>query len=156
MQTELLALFGVCLAGAMGEMLLPTGTGIGTRRLLRFLLSLSVLLLILTPFLHFLKSNADFLQGELPGQETELAEYEQIFNKALSEQSAADLQNGLHALLRSEYGIQEENCTVLVFFAQDGALQRVSIFLSGNALIKDPQVIEKDLEARLNCLVEVR
>ena len=151
-----MCLFGVCLAAGIGELLLPSHTSAGTRRALRALTALLVLLLILTPFAHILKSNEEWLWGEADLGEVQDTDYERIFLDAVQAQSAKDLEQGLYTLLRSEYGIDEENCTILVYFDTDGSLRHVSLFLSGNALLQNPERLEQDLSERLCCSVEVR
>jgi hypothetical protein len=71
-------------------------------------------------------------------------------------QSAKDLEKGLYTLLQAEYGIDEANCTILIYFDTDGSLRHVSLFLSGNALLQNPERLEQDLSERLCCSVEVR
>ena len=153
MQQGILALFGVCLALAISELLLP---GDGAKRFLRFLTSLVILLLILTPFAGFLKHHEAFFARDLSFEEETVADYERILTEAVTAQSGKDLKAGLAALLQKEYGISPEYCHIGVYFAGDGTLTRVQIFLSGKALAADPVSIEQDLSARLGCPVEVR
>ncbi len=156
MQNEILSLFGVCIALGMCELLLPGEENGGTRRLLRFLASLAVLLLILTPFVGFLRQSEQLFTEEITLEEEDIAEFERVFEQAVQEQSGRDLEEGILSLLEKEYGIEAKNCTVLASFAPDGALARVSIVLSGTALLADPEEIELDLSKRLACTVEVR
>ena len=156
MQNEILALFGVCIALGMSELLLPGEENGGTRRLLRFLAALAVFLLILTPFAGFLQKSEELFVKEPLFEEEQTAKFEQVFEQAVLEQSSKDLEAGLLALLEKEYGIEAKNCTVLISFAPDGTLARVSIFLSGAALLSDPEEIELELSERLACTVEVR
>ena len=156
MQGGILALFGVCLALGMSELLLPDGGGDGTKRLLRFLTSLVILLLILAPFAGFLKNHGALLSDNFEFEEEDTTNYEQIFTEAVARQSGEDLKTGLRALLQKEYGVAPEHCSVSVFFTEGGELSRVLIFLSGPALTVDPARVENDLSARLGCAVEVR
>ena len=156
MQQEILALFGVCIALGMCELLLPGEENNSSRRLLRFFVSLVVLLLILTPFVRFLQKSDTLFSDEVMFEEGDPERYEQIFSQTVQAQGAKDLEAGIHALLEKEYGIAATDCTVLVYFEADGALARVSIFLSGKALTNDPERIRESLSKRLNCTVEVR
>lgn len=156
MQSGILALFGVCLALGMSELLLPGGSGDGTKRLLRFLTSLVIIILILAPFAGFLKKHGAFPGDKFEFEEKDTTDYEEIFAEAVTRQSGKDLKAGLYALLQKEYGVAPEHCSVSVFFAADGELSRVLIFLSGSALTVDPARVEEDLAARLGCTVEVR
>lgn len=156
MQKELLALFCVCLAAAMGEILLPDGAKTGTKKVFHLLVTLVVLLLILTPFLRILGDNASFLSGELEWEEQELGDYENIFEDAVKEQSEQDLREGIYTLLSRDYGIKREHCEIVIAFDTDGSLRRVSLFLSGVALTQNPTTLQKDLSQRLSCIVEVR
>ena len=156
MQNGILTLFGVCIALGMGELLLPDEESATSRRLLRFLASLAVILTILTPFVGFLQENKDFTENQLQFEEGDIAHFEQIFEQAVLEQSGEDLKAGLAALLEKEYGIAAQSCEILVYFEPDGALARVSIFLSGEALATDPLELSESLSKRLGCRVEVR
>ena len=156
MQGGILALFGVCLALGMSELLLPDGNGEGTKRLLRFLTSLVILVLILAPFAGFLKNQKVLLGDKFEFADEDTTDYEQIFAEAVTRQSGEDLKAGLRTLLQTEYGVAPEHCSVSVFFTENGELARVLIFLSGPALTVDPARVEKDLAARLGCTVEVR
>ena len=53
MGNTVLGLFGVCIAAALAELLLPGDEGRGTKTALRLLVSLAVLLLLLRPFLPY-------------------------------------------------------------------------------------------------------
>ncbi len=156
MQQEILALLGVGLGGTVCELLLPHDSSPGTRKLFRFLVSLCVLLLLLTPFLRFLRQGEGLFEGGFSFEEGELADYEKIFEDTVNGQSSKDLQAGLAALLQSEYGIAEDDCSITVLLGEDGKLRRVCVFLSGKAIVKDPLEIEKALAERLQCTVEVR
>lgn len=156
MQKELFALFCVCLAAAIGEILLPDGAKSGTKKVFHFLVTLAVLVLILTPFLRLLGDNASFLKGEIEWEQSEVTDYESIFENAVKEQSEADLQEGIYELLARDYGIKQEHCEIVVHFDTDGSLRRVSLFLSGAALTQNPKTLEKDLSGKLSCSVEVR
>ena len=156
MQGTVLALFGAALAAGMAELLLPAEDS-GTARLFRFLISLVVLLLILTPFLGFLQEGEDLLLGKIAFEETESsAKAEQIFADALHAQSKAEFEKRLYVILEKEYGIAQKNATVLSRFDAQGELVGVSVYLSGSAVLQDPDALEKALSERLRCRVEVR
>lgn len=156
MQKELFALFCVCLAAAIGEILLPDGAKNGTKKAFHLLVTLTVFLLILTPFLRLLGNHASFLKGDIEWEQGEIADYERIFENAVNGQSEADLREGIYDLLARDYGIKREHCEIVVHFDSDGSLCRVSLFLSGTALTQNPKTLEKDLSGRLSCTVEVR
>lgn len=156
MQREILALFGVCLAFAVGELLLPQSASATTRRALRFLVSLVVLLLILAPFKAFLQDNTQFFKGEIAFEEADVHALEEIFEEAVRAQSEQDIIRGLQELLAAEYGIAREDSTVLVSFDTDGTPRRICVFLSGEALTKNPKALERALCERLGITVEVR
>ena len=158
MSAGILALFGVALAAAIIELLIPGEEKNGTRQFLHFLTALTVLLLLLHPFLSFLGNADGFLKGEIEWEEGETAraDFEQRFSEAVAAQSAVQLKEGLQDLLHEEYGIAHEDCSIAVELDEDGQPERISVFLSGEALLQDPQAICDALEKRLNCDVEVR
>jgi hypothetical protein len=150
-----LALLGAALATGVAELLLPP-TETGTAKLFRFLVSLVILLLILTPFVGFLQKNEELLSGDIPFKKEESADFEQIFSNTVHAQSKADLERGLYELLGREYGISPKNATLLLRFDAQGALAHVSVYLSGAALTQNPDTLERALSQKLGCTVEVR
>lgn len=156
MKNTVLGLFGVCVAAALCE-LLPTGEGKGTRGTLRVLVSLAVLLLLVRPFLPILGSTPEIPLEELVGGlEDTTVEYEEIFHRAVNEGSERDLKQGLYAWLSKEHGIEREDAHIKITLTGEGELSLVEIFLSGKALLSDPDVLEKELGNLLNCETEVR
>ena len=158
MRGEILALFGVVLAAVLAEHLIPSEQGGGARRALHFLTALVVLILLLRPFLGALGEAREFFGGELSvqtGQE-EVPNFDRIFQAAVADRSAADLAAGLSFLLWEEYGIAAECCEIRVSLNAEGELEGIWVFLSGTALLQDPSEVERDLEQRFSCAVEVR
>ncbi len=155
MQGTVLALFGAALAAGLAELLLPSEEE-GSARVFRFLISLVVLLLILTPFFGFLRESEDFLSGEITFEEEAGADFEQIFSDTVNTQGKAEFEKGLYALLEHEYGIPQKNATLLILFDASGELSSVSVYLSGAGLLLDPAQLEKELSQKLGCTVEVR
>ncbi|MBQ9778337.1 MAG: hypothetical protein IJW22_05360 [Clostridia bacterium] len=156
MKEGILLLFGICFCFALCELLLPTEGASGTRRLLRFLLSRTVGASLATPLLSFLRSDP-FKNGlQLEFEEGEQAVYQEIFENAMQAQSEQDLRAGLALLLQREYGIAKGECEILVFFAADGSLQRICIYVSGVSLTVDPLWLQGELEKRFDCVIEVR
>lgn len=153
----MVGLFGVCVAAAIVELLLPGEGNGGTRALLRLLVVLTVLVLILLPLFSFLQdANPEDVAGLFEEEEGELAYYEDVFYSTVTNGSAADLSLGISGWLTREYGVSRENARVLVELDGEGALWRVSVYLSGEALLIDPQMIEDALEEKLLCEVTVR
>lgn len=155
MQATVLALFGAALAAGLAELLLPDEEG-GTARVFRFLISLVVLLLVLSPFLAFLQKSESLFSGEITFEEASDTDFEQIFFDTVNAQSEAEFKEGLYTLLEKEYGIAKRNATLLVRFDANGTLMSVSVYLSGAGVLQDPRQIEKELSQRLSCTVEVR
>jgi len=155
MQGAVLALFGAALAAGLAELLLPDREN-GTAKLFRFLVSLVVLLVILIPFGGFLQNSGEILSGEIPFEEQEMTELEQTFSEAVNAQGKKEFEKGLYALLAREYGIPQKNVTPLVRFDPQGELACVTLFLSGEALLQNPDTLETALSKKLGCTVEVR
>ena len=143
------------MAAGLAELLLPRDEG-GTAKLFRFLISLVVLLLILAPFTGFLQSSEEILSGEIAFEEEGIENFEQIFSETVSAEGKKEFEKRLYALLAKEYGIKEEDVTLLVRFDAQGELVGVSLFLSGGALLQNPDVVQNALAQKLGCSVEVR
>ena len=156
MAASVLGLFGVCLAAAMGELLLVGDEKNGTRRFLRMLVALALLLLLLRPFTRFLGGAEGFLRGEVGALEGESEEFESMLEEAVARRSKRELERGIYALLERDFEIAAEDCRVSVSLDEDGSLRRISVILSGKALLTDPEEIEAAILELLDCEVEVR
>lgn len=155
MRGAILSLFAVCLSAALLDLLAPGDGNRGLRRGLHLLTALAVLLLLLQPFLVFLR-DAPESAAALTQNEAERDEFEAIFSETVHVTAAARLRQGLYDLLRTDYGIAKEDARVVLSFDGTGALSRVQIFLSGRALLRDPDALERDIGTRFDCQVEVR
>lgn len=156
MKNTVLGLFGVCMAAALCE-LLPTGDAKGTRGVLRVLVSLAVLLLLVRPFLPILGGTPEIPLEELVGgAEDTTTEYEDIFHRAVMKGSERDLREGLYAWLFEKHGVEREDAHIKIALTGAGELSRVEIFLSGKALLLDPDALGEELEKLLSCETEVR
>ena len=158
MGTAILALFGMVFAAAIADLLIPGEEKGGTRQFLHILCALTVLLLLLSPFLTLLHRADGFLQGEVEWEEGEVqkSDFEKQFSEAVANRSAAQLKKGLYALLEEQYGIDPSDCEIAVTLDSEGELRRIAVILKGAALLRDPEEIEQDLLERFSCEVEVR
>lgn len=154
----ILALFGVVLAAAIADLLIPGEERGGTRQLLHFLTALSVLLLLLSPFRSLLQNAEGFLQGEIGWSEEEVqkSDFEKRLSEAVANRSAVQLREGLTELLQQKYGIASSDLEITVELSEQGELRRISVFLKGAALLQDPEEIRQDLLKLFSCDVEVR
>lgn len=154
----ILALFGVVLAAAIADLLIPGEERGGTRQLLHFLTALSVLLLLLSPFRSLLQNAEGFLQGEIEWSEEEVqkSDFEKRLSEAVANRSAVQLREGLAELLQQKYGIASSDLEIAVELSEQGELRRISVFLKGAALLQDPEEIRQDLLKLFSCDVEVR
>ncbi|MBO5326759.1 MAG: hypothetical protein J6A84_01390 [Clostridia bacterium] len=158
MGASILALFGVVFAAAIADLLIPGEEKGGTRQFLHILCALTVLLLLLSPFLSLLHRADGFLEGEVEWEEGEVkkSDFEKQFSEAVANRSAAQLRQGLYALLEQQYGIDAADCEITVTLDGEGELRRIAVFLKGAALLQDPEEIKQDLLKRFSCDVEVR
>ena len=158
MKPMILGLFGITLAAAMAELILPAREGRGAKRALRFLTALAVLLVVAAPLTTLLRGEVDLSLAGLAGEEdAALREtYTALFEEAVAEGSAALLAKGIADFLKTEFKIEENHAMVRVFLDTEGNLQRVAVTLSGSALLKNPDEIQRALAEKLACEVEVR
>lgn len=155
MRGEILALFGAALATGIAELLLPDEGKTGTVRLFRFLVSLVILILLLSPFLSLTQKGQALLSKDITIDENVQESYEAVFLEAVQAQSKKDLIKGLYSFLEKEYGIAESNADITVGFDADGSLSQVKIYLRGVAVLQDPRQLSHALSQALNCTVEV-
>ena len=158
MKTMILGLFGVSLASALAEMLLVGKDGRGVKLSLRLITAIAVLLVIISPLMRFLQDGYELpLEGLTGESDAALQEkYQAVFENALAEGSEMLLTEGISDFLNTEFGIDAAHATVRTELTADGNLQKVSVTLSGSALLKNPDEISKALEEKLSCKVEVR
>jgi len=155
MRGAVVALFAVCLAAALLDLLSPGDGDKGLRRGLHLLTALAVLILLLQPFFSLLRRAPETI-GQMAEDDGERGEFEAVFDRTLTAAAAEELRAGLHRLLSADYGIEEEQARIVLSFDGSGQLFRVQIFLSGAALTRDPDALAGDLAAKLGCQVEVR
>lgn len=149
-----LALFGVVLASAMADLLIPAEKGCGTQKYLHLVTSLAVLLLILSPVVSFLRRGNDAFPLLSENEETEAA-YQAVFDRAMNEGGKAAFREGVAEAVAGEFHIKEENIGVDVTYeGEDPVFVRVT--LSGAGLLRDPDEIAAYLNDLLGIEVEVR
>ena len=156
MTAFVLALLCLSLAAAIAELLLPGDEGKGTKRFLKILVSLAVLLALLRPFLHLLGSAEDFFAGDVGEMVAPQTDYSAVLQDAVARRSKKELENGIYAYLKEHFLIEREEASVQITLEGDGALRRVSVILSGKALLVDPDGVEAALGDLLGCETEVR
>lgn len=148
-----LGLFGVSLAAVMAELCLPHGKDGGTRKYLRYLSSLAILLLILSPIADFLRGGATLEAFSFPQQTEE--DFAMIYSSAFK---AAEREAASAAIA--------EQCGAA--FATPAACFRVSIQcegetpvkilvrLSGKGLLCDPDRVADFIGRSYGIAAEVR
>ena len=158
MRAAILTLFGVSLASALLGQFLPPGDQKGTGRYVQLLFSLVALLLLARPF-----ANAIFSVGKEPERYMDeivakegKEEYEAIFKEQVSVAAISQLGEKIAERLAQQYGVSAECFTVSVTPDEEGNLSHVAVFLSGKALLQDPDTIAQELTNLLGCEVEVR
>ena len=157
MSEGVLGLFGVALGASLVDLLLPGKEGSGIRTGVRLLTAVTVLCLLLSPFLSMLGSVEDVLEGELSlDGEVERATFEECFRDTVNERGIAEGGALIAEHLFEEFGIAHDACEISLEVNEDGMLTCVRVYLSGTALLCDPEEIEAALAEKLSCTVEVR
>ena len=156
MANGILALFGVSLAAAIGEMLLPGAESAGSRRALRTLVALTVLLLILRPVMGFVANKEAVLEGSIDVLEQDAEAFESLLSDAVSRRARTELEGGIASLVAEQFKLEGDTLAVTVTLDGEGEPSRVEIRLSGKALLLDPDEIEQFVKQYLSCEVEVR
>lgn len=151
---SLLSLCGFLLTATALSLLLPQLPH-GTGRAVRLFTALAVLLLILTPFAGFLRTDPQIAWGAVI-EEPDEAAYEAVFLETVDARGALTLADGLAALVCAEFDLPDDAVCVRVTAGADGAPESVSVRLSGKGLLCDPDKIADFLRQKLDCTVEVR
>lgn len=152
--STVLALFGVVMASAMADLLIPADKGCGTRKYLHLVTSLAVLLLILSPIVSFCRQGTDDFWSLPENGDTEAA-YQALFDGAMNEGGKAAFREGVARSVAGEFHIKQENVGVDVTYeGEDPVFVRVT--LSGAGLLRDPDDIAAYLNELLGIEVEVR
>ena len=157
MSAGLLGLIAVTLAAAITEIMMPGEAHKGTRHFLHFLTALTVLVLLLRPFLSLVDLSGGFLRGEVEWVEEESApDFWAQLEKAVAERSTVMLREGLQAYLSEKCDLSPEHYELRIQLTEGGALAHVSVRLRGAGLLRDPDKIDASLRELLKCEVEVR
>ncbi|MBE6633508.1 MAG: hypothetical protein E7620_04080 [Ruminococcaceae bacterium] len=151
MKAYLISLFGASLTIGLVELLAPASA----QKLLKLLSALLFLCVLASPLpdligeLGSLSENGSLISPPPPSDEIT-----DQMNEALQSASKTYFVQSLTALLEREFSIQsgELRCAVL-WEEQDDQLrpQRVTVILSGSAIWKDPDPIEKTVSSLLGC-----
>lgn len=144
-------LFCVVLAAAMAELLIPEEGGAGTKKVLRLLTALAVLLLILSPLTSLLKKETELplpSAGETP-------DFEAVFAGAMDAAGKAEFEARLRAALAAKFGTGEE-CFALTVRYEEEEPAEVFVVLSGKGLTIDPREAETYLTELLRLPAQVR
>lgn len=144
-------LFCVVLAAAMAELLIPEEKGAGTKKYLRLLTSLAVLLLILSPLSSFLKN------GEKPALPAagESPDFEAVFANALDTAGRAEFESRLLECLAGRFEADTADLALTVRY-EKGEPAEIFLVLSGKALTTDPREVQTYLEELLHLPAHVR
>ena len=159
MGAGLLPLFYVSAGAVLLEILLPGEGREGARGALHIMVVLVLLLLMVNPFLEFIRvGGVETVFGELTGESDESVRetYEKTLGEVLSEGSVREIRQRIEALLATEYGIEEGQAQVSVRVNEEGEVVRVEIYLSGAALLKNPRELQAALSETLGVETEVR
>lgn len=149
----ILPLFGVVLAAAVADLLLPEDGG--TRRYLHLLTSLAVLVLILNPVAGFLRGGVSGFDFSAMAGEASLEEYEQVFSNTLDGEGREAFASGVAGLICEHFQLDRACVEISVEYeGNDPSLVRVR--LSGAGLLQDPRGVEAYLRERIGIEAEVR
>ena len=154
MQSYLLTLISTALLVALVGLLAPKG---GLSKYIKLLTSLLLLCVLLSPIQKAIPALQAFLNGEwelpaldLPNEDS----YKEELDRALEEASTLYFTQMLTQTLQAEFSIDAGDLRCIVqWSAEQEALRpkRVTVILSGRAIWKDPEAIERFVKELLDC-----
>lgn len=151
MKSYLISLFGASLTIALVDLLAPANS----QKLLKLLSALLFLCVLAAP-LPALMEDLGALSGEglLTTPPSASEEMTEQMNQALQSASKTYFVQSLTALLEREFSIPAGELRCVVLWEEDNDQlipQRVTVILSGSAIWKDPDPIEKTVSSLLGC-----
>ncbi len=158
MKEYFISVLGASLAATLVGILTPDGERGGISKLLKFLTSLFLICVIVTPLTEVVRSLQDIADGtlDLPGIEEEVKpDYEQQRDEALASASKTYFVQALTQMLEQEFSIASGEIRCIVTWTQtengDDRPKRITLVLSGGAIWKDPKRMEAFVTELLGC-----
>ena len=154
MQSYFLALISTAFLAALVGLLAPGG---GLAKYIKLLTSLLLLCVLLSPIQDAIPALQAFLNGEWELPELDLPNedsYKEELNQALEGASTLYFTQMLTQTLQAEFAIDAEDLRCDVRWSTENeALRptRVTVILSGRAIWKDPEAIERFVKELLEC-----
>ena len=160
MKAYILSVICVSIVAAIVILLTPDGNGGGIAKHVKLLTSLSLLAVIINPFLNFVKSLSDTSFNGLKENILENVDnsinYENILYESLSDISKETLETEIKKLISKKFEIAGEDLVVnSEYVINEGTVTftRITVILSGGAIFKSPYDIEEYVKeiSGINC-----
>ncbi len=151
MKEYLLSLLIVSLAVTLARLLSPSATASHVKLVCSFVF-ICVLAAPIPQFLRELPElSAELL--DITDQTDKTESYENIANDALKNASRAYVAQALTSILEEQFSIPsgEIRCVILWESGEEAKPQRVTVILSGSAIWKNPEPIERTVTELLGC-----
>lgn len=142
-------------------MLVPEGSGAGSKKYMSLVCGLCVLCVTIAPLSELVADVSSIGDGLLDGIESPLPDgedYSQIYGDSLIGAGEVNMSSGLKALLSRDLGIDETDIDVSVKLreGEDKYLpDKVTVFLYGKAVLCDPHEIIEYVNGLLGCECQV-
>lgn len=155
-KTYILSIFATALLITVVDILAPVGSGGGLSKYLKFVSSLVLVCLLISPTVSLAERLLEFANGdwELDIEGDVKGHYSSELQDALDNASKEYFEGMLTKTLCEEFAIAEDDLRVRVEWIGDGENlhpKKVTVILSGKAIWKNPAKIEEYVSSLLDC-----
>lgn len=158
MKRYFLSVILVAVFGGIAEELLPEGSTV--RPHVRLAAGLCVLLVLVLPLKSLLVSAGELfgsvdLSGVLAGDGGREEAYESLFEGMLSQYSREEAGRLVGEEITRVFGLSEGTCRAVLTLTEEGAIERVTVFVSGTSILASPYEIADYVNGRFSCPCDV-
>jgi hypothetical protein len=150
------------IASGIVLILVPEGTRQGLKKHLKLITSLCLICILISPMAKLMETISSFDGGDINGifgtdTEGELYDkYNEIYQNYLDGGYGENIGEAVKEALYKRFGIAKENARVLTEFSDkngDGVREprKITIVLSGSAIVKEPDSIKKFVSEVFEC-----
>ena len=150
MKEYIISIVAVALLGALISLISPDGEGGGILRNVKAVIGVCIVVVCIGPFLSFISSLTE-LKAELLLPPQSQQEYDYTFDSAYGAAEISSLKDGIKAILKDKFDIEDTECRITVSISEGRRLERVFVTLYGSAIWKDTGEIEDYLGKLFGC-----
>ena len=160
MKNYLYSLVLTAIGGGVACILAPDGEKNGLRGRVGFVVSLLLLLTLISPIMKTVKKieNYEISSALLTVHDGPDSAYEKIFGRSVADVTEKAVKDAVCSVLSEDFDLDAECFDVGVQITETTdapSLDKITVFLSGTGLLKNPRRIEAEISEYFACTCEV-